>query len=162
MSSYALAFALGLLYGRRAAAQVEQVEPELSFLPPLEVEQPPPGDLSALADQLVQAGVPREVALRFLEGLKELGSLREYAEALERVEKYSYYLRSASRALEEGRISPAAFQFVVRRYMRLLSSEYPKLESLRGRVDEDVKKLLAQLLSPAGGGGGLAQPQTST
>lgn len=149
MSAYTLVFALGVLYGRRSSALREQVEPNLAFLPPAEGERFTRIDTGSLAEQLARAGIPKEVAALLMEKLGGLSAFREFSETLAKVEKYNWVIRMASRALEEGRISPEVYRFIVRRYMILLSREYPRLESLRPLADEEVRRLLRQLLQPA-------------
>lgn len=147
MSTYALAFALGLLYGRKVGAQPEQVEPVLAYLPISEQGAPPTAFEEHLVNHLVSSGVPRELALTIVEKLGNLEALRSFAEAAMRVEKCYWALRRASKALEEGRISPSLYQFITRRYLLTLSETYPKLEAMRARADEEVRRVLREILT---------------
>ncbi|MEM1690777.1 MAG: hypothetical protein QXG48_04255 [Thermofilaceae archaeon] len=147
MSTYALAFALGLLYGRKVSAQPEPVEPVLEYIPVSEQEAPPYALEEHLVSQLERAGVPRELASATVERLKSLESLRSFAEAALKVERCYWVLRTASKALEEGRISPSVYQFITRRYLLTLSEVYPKLEELKVKADEEVRKALRSILT---------------
>jgi len=79
VSTDALAFALGLLYGRKVSAQPEPVEPVLEYIPISEQEAPPYALEEHLASQLERTGVPMELALAMVETLKSLESLRSFA-----------------------------------------------------------------------------------
>jgi len=147
VSTYALAFALGLLYGRKVSAQPEQVEPVLEYIPVSEREAPPLALEEQLVSQLERVGVPRELALIVVEKLKSLESLRSFAEAALKVERCYWILRTASKALEEGRISPSVYQFITRRYLLTLSEVYPKLEELRVKADVEVRKAIREILT---------------
>lgn len=141
MSTYMLVLALGVLLGRRTSALREQVEPNLVFLSPAEAELSLRVDSGVLVEQLAHVGFSLEVTTQLFEKLRELRSFREFSESLAKVEKCSWVIRMASRALEEGRISPEVYRFIVQRYMSRLSHEYPKLENLRFLADEEVKRL---------------------
>lgn len=147
MSTYFLAFALGLLYGRKAGAQPEQVEPVLAFLPVSEQGGPSLVSGEQLVNHLTSAGVPKELATIVVEKLSSLESLRGFAETAIRVERCYWALRRASKALKEGRISPSLYQFITRRYLLILSELYPKLEAMKARADEEVRKILREVLT---------------
>jgi len=147
MSTYALVFTLGVLFGRKASAKMMEVDPVIEFLPLLESEQLPQINPDEVVEQLMQRGFSRELATEFFVRLQELKAFREYTEALVRVERCKMIIRKASRALNEKRISGEAFNFMIQRYMNILIEASNRLDLLEKEADRELDDMLKQLLS---------------
>jgi len=125
-----VAFALGLLYGRRSGARYVEVPPRIVFVPPSSAAAPqaPPADLKGVLRELLGGAPGGEELDRLAEAVEQiLGAVQRRDLCLRRIEE-------ASRAFMEGRISRSTYAFLVRLYQRRLIEAEAELAKLEGAV----------------------------
>ncbi len=141
MSSLTLAaaFALGVLYGRKAGARTVEVPPRIVYLP-------------ATRAGVEGVATPSLDVFRGygLAGVEEvLRKAEEYFSALREKDECMWALAQASKLLNEGRISPATYREVTWRHMKRLTEVSEKCEALERELLKAIREAAkAQALAP--------------
>ncbi|MGC8987956.1 hypothetical protein [Infirmifilum sp.] len=125
------AFALGVLYGRKAGARPVEVPPRIVYLPASRAGVEGGG--------VLPVDVLREYGL--VGGVDEvLRKAEEYFNALRARDESLWALAQASRLLNEGRISPATYREVTWRHMRRLVESSRQCEVLEGELRRAIRE----------------------
>jgi hypothetical protein len=137
------AFAAGFLYGRKAKAIREPVRPKIVYIPLSKLEMPARTPFR-LPEELFKRGIPPDALNRIAELAEKV-----YNIMLKR-EECTWMLYAASKALNEGRISPSTYQAIVRRYTARYVEVDEELEEASAKLSETVRQASLAAQNSAG------------
>ncbi|MEM1890338.1 MAG: hypothetical protein QXN04_09380 [Pyrobaculum sp.] len=143
-----ISFLAGLLLGRQFGGRVEEVDPKLVFIP---MGEAPQLDLKkALVEGFIRAGLSNQEARALAEELMRHQLLTEVDNLIKKRDFALHILRQASQALEDGRISPATYGALVRKYLIILAETEEKLGKIKDTVLKTINEVSLAVLTPQG------------